>query len=79
MGCDFYELDDGHEPSEPLAGIGKNCYINRAIIDKNARIGDEVTITSADKPAHFDGDGFYMRDGLVIIPKDTVIPSGTVI
>jgi glucose-1-phosphate adenylyltransferase len=59
--------------------VGRNCHIENAIIDKNARIGDGVTITPAGKPETFDGDNFFVRDGIVVIPKGAVIPSGTVI
>ncbi len=79
MGSDYYDLDNGRELNGPVTGIGKNCYISHAIIDKNARIGDGVTISPADKPPHLDGDGFYIRDGIALIPKDAIIPSGTVI
>ena len=48
-------------------------------MDKNARIGDDVRISPEGKPAHFDGPNFYVRDGLVVIPKGAVIMSGTMI
>ena len=51
--------------------------IDHAIIDKNTSIGDDVVITPEGKPAKFDGPNFYIRDGIVIVPKNTVIPSGT--
>ena len=64
-------------------GIGKNCHIEQAIIDKNARIGDNVIIKPF--PPHIELDDadpikkYYIRDGIVIIPKNTSIKSGTVI
>ncbi len=78
MGADFYDTDlanreDGGTP----IGIGRNCVIDHAIIDKNTRIGDNVVITPEGKPEHFDGPNFFVRDGIVIIPKGAVIPSGT--
>ncbi len=78
MGSDFYENDraPGHG-SGVLPGIGRNCVIDHAIIDKNARIGDGVVITAEGKPDHFDGPNFYVRDGIVVIPKNAVIPDGT--
>jgi len=78
MGADFYEasLANKREVGVPL-GIGKNCIIDRAIIDKNTCIGDGVVITPEGKPDNFDGPNFYIRDGIVIVPKNTVIPSGT--
>jgi glucose-1-phosphate adenylyltransferase len=60
-------------------GIGKNCRIENAIIDKNARIGDNVVITPEGKPENVDHPLYYIRDGIVIIPKNGTVPSGTVI
>ena len=61
----------------PEMGVGKNCVIDHAIIDKNARIGDNVVITPEGKPENSDGENYFMRDGIVIVPKNAVIPSGT--
>jgi glucose-1-phosphate adenylyltransferase len=80
MGSDFYETDmAAHERNSgnPSLGIGKNCVIDHAIIDKNTRIGDGVVISPEGKPENFDGPNFYVRDGIVIIPKGAVIPPGT--
>ena len=63
----------------PRVGIGENCKIENAIIDKNARIGNNVTISPAGKPENLDDELYYIRDGIVVIPKDAVIPHGTVI
>ena len=78
MGADFYEtsLANDREGGVPL-GIGRNCVIDHAIIDKNTCIGDNVVITPDGKPDNFDGPNFFTRDGIVIVPKNTVIPSGT--
>ena len=56
-----------------------NCRIENAIIDKNARIGNNVTISPAGKPETVDHELYYIRDGIVIIPKGAIIPHGTVI
>jgi glucose-1-phosphate adenylyltransferase len=78
MGADYYESDMGGTPwGEIPIGIGRDCLIEDAIIDKNARIGDGVVITPHDKDANSEGPGFYIRDGIVVIPKNAVIPSGT--
>ncbi|HEV2436179.1 MAG TPA: glucose-1-phosphate adenylyltransferase, partial [Verrucomicrobiae bacterium] len=53
--------------------------IENAIIDKNARIGNNVTISPAGKADKLDHELYYIRDGIVIIPKNAVIPHGTVI
>jgi glucose-1-phosphate adenylyltransferase len=78
MGADFYQDEDPRPvPGRPPLGIGANCVIEGAIIDKNARIGNNVVISPAGKPENVDGDNFYIRDGVVVVPKGTVIPSGT--
>jgi glucose-1-phosphate adenylyltransferase len=78
MGADFYQDEDPRpDPGRPPLGIGANCFIEGAIIDKNARIGDNVVISPAGKPENLDGDNFYIRDGVVVVPKGTVVPSGT--
>ncbi|MFN2622468.1 MAG: glucose-1-phosphate adenylyltransferase [Chthoniobacterales bacterium] len=77
MGADYYETDptpDRHRL--PPIGIGRNCVIDRAIIDKNARIADGVVITPEGKPADFDGGNYFIRDGIVVVPKNAVIPAG---
>ena len=79
MGADYYEHDTIHDPSAIPMGIGKNCLIKKAIIDKNARIGDDVVISPEDKPADEKTDLYWIRDGIIVIPKGTVIPSGTVL
>ncbi|MEI6349572.1 MAG: glucose-1-phosphate adenylyltransferase [Verrucomicrobiota bacterium] len=78
MGADFYDAEQAshRETGTPL-GIGRNCVIDRAIIDKNASIGDDVVITPENKPENFDGPNFYVRDGIVIVPRGVTIPSGT--
>ncbi|MCX6958900.1 MAG: glucose-1-phosphate adenylyltransferase [Verrucomicrobia bacterium] len=78
MGADFYESDTGGTPAGMIPiGIGRDCLIEDAIIDKNARIGDGVVITPHDKDANSEGPSYYIRDGIVVIPKNAVIPSGT--
>lgn len=74
MGADFYH-DEGAppKPGEPPLGIGRNSRIEGAIIDKNARIGDGVVITPEGKPPNMDGANYYIRDGVVVVPKNSVI------
>ena len=74
MGADYFELDPT-DSSHPSIGIGKNCVIDRTIVDKNARIGDGVVITPEGKSANVDGDNYFIRDGIVVIPKNAVIPA----
>jgi glucose-1-phosphate adenylyltransferase len=80
MGQDYYDSPDRvSAPGTPTMGIGHAAWIERTIVDKNARIGDDVRITPDGKPDFLDGKNFYIRDGIVIIPKNAVIMSGTVI
>jgi glucose-1-phosphate adenylyltransferase len=83
MGADYYESQEAiaanAEASRPRVGIGKYTRVDHAIIDKNARIGDNCVITPHGKPEKVDHPLYFIRDGIVIIPKDTVVPHGTVI
>jgi len=76
MGADFYDVDHANRTDAPHLGIGKNCVIDHAIIDKNARVGDGAVITPDGKPENFDGDNYYIRDGIVVVPKGATIPPG---
>jgi glucose-1-phosphate adenylyltransferase len=83
LGNDYYESHESVEQHEregkPRMGIGANCKISNAIIDKNARIGNNVTISPAGKPETADHELYFIRDGIVIVPKGAIIPHGTVI
>jgi glucose-1-phosphate adenylyltransferase len=83
MGGDYYEshasITENERVGKPRIGIGQNTRIENAIIDKNARIGDNVVISPAGKPEDVDHPLYYIRDGVVIIPKDGSIPHGMVI
>jgi glucose-1-phosphate adenylyltransferase len=83
LGCDFYESDSSIKQHEargmPRVGLGKNTRIENAIVDKNARIGENCRISPAGKPDSVDHPLYYVRDGIVIIPKGGTIPHGTVI
>jgi len=83
MGADFYETveetEENFPSGRPNIGIGSNSTISNAIIDKNARIGNDVKIFNSQGLEHFDGGNYYVRDRIVVIPKDAVIPGGTVI
>jgi len=81
MGADFYEdAEDQHPTSEIIpVGVGAGSTIERAIIDKNARIAEGVMIRNRDGVQRLDGPGYCIRDGIVIVPKNGVIPAGTVI
>jgi len=74
---------DSHYPDAPAGappvGIGEGSEIENAIIDKNARIGRNVKIGNREGVQEADGDGWAIRDGIVVIPKNSVVPDGTVI
>jgi glucose-1-phosphate adenylyltransferase len=82
MGADYYEtleeMEENRRQNRPHVGVGSNTVIEGAIIDKNARIGSDVVIRAAGRQ-DTDGQCYYIRDGVVIIPKEAVIPNGTVI
>ncbi|KAK2388407.1 glucose-1-phosphate adenylyltransferase large subunit [Trifolium repens] len=85
MGADYYETDADRrflaaKGSAPI-GIGKNSHIRRAIIDKNARIGNDVKIINSDnvQEAARETEGYFIKSGIVTVIKDALIPSGTVI
>jgi glucose-1-phosphate adenylyltransferase len=83
LGADFYETVDEIEKAlgrgVPPLGIGPDSIIQHAIIDKNARVGRGVRIVNAAGLREKDGPGYYIRDGIVVVPKNAVIPDGTVI
>ncbi|NQT07287.1 MAG: glucose-1-phosphate adenylyltransferase [Candidatus Omnitrophica bacterium] len=83
MGSDYYETIEEIEGNKcikmPSIGIGANCLIKNAIIDKNARIGDNVKILNKEGADKCDGRDFCIKDGIVIIEKNAVIESNTVI
>jgi glucose-1-phosphate adenylyltransferase len=85
MGADYYERAADRETSRasglPAVGIGENSHIKGAIIDKNARIGAQVQILNKDQVEEGgSADGtFYIRSGIVVIPKNGVVADGTVI
>ena len=80
MGADVYESDTDRtrnaERGVPNIGIGAGSTIHRAIIDKNARIGEGVIISNDARVEEADGEGYHIREGIVVVPKDAVIPDG---
>jgi glucose-1-phosphate adenylyltransferase len=83
LGSDYFESDQSIAQNaalnRPRIGIGKNTRIDNAIVDKNARIGDNCVITPAGKPDKVDHPLYYIRDGVVVIPKNGVVPHNTII
>lgn len=87
MGADYYQRfeqrqSDRQEKVEKMPiGIGPNTTVQRAIIDKNARVGRDVQIVNKDHVEEADREdlGFYIRNGIVVVQKNALIPDGTVI
>jgi glucose-1-phosphate adenylyltransferase len=83
MGSDNYqtleEIAESKVSGSPIMGIGDNCHILNAIIDKNTYIGDNVTINCGEKLEDGDYGTHTVQDGIVVVKKRAIIPSGTVI
>lgn len=83
MGADFYETDEemkaDAEKGIPHTGVGRNCWIKGAIIDKNARIGDNVRLSVEGKADGAYPHGIIVRDGVLLVPKGGIVPSGSVV
>lgn len=80
MGADYYEGKGPPAPAgSPALGIGRGSRIQGAIIDKNARIGEHVRIEPFEPGVDLDEQNWTVRDGIVVIPKDAVLPPGTII
>lgn len=83
MGTDFFEsieeIRKNNERGVPNIGIDENTYIKKAIIDKNVRIGKNVRLVNRDGAENYDSPdrSFYIREGIIIIPKNAVIRDGT--
>lgn len=83
MGSDFLEsfeeVRQNAAASRPHIGIGQNSVIRRAILDKNVRIGSNVKLLNLSGIQNADGDGrsYYIREGIIIVPKNAIIPDGT--
>ncbi len=76
MGSDFFETERGDGDG---LGIGKNCVIQNAILDKDVRIGDNVQLINNERIVNGERDGIIIRDGIIVVPKSTRIPSGFVL
>jgi glucose-1-phosphate adenylyltransferase len=78
LGADFYE--DGDPPAGmPKLGIGHDAVLDRVIVDKDARIGDGARLVNEAGIDEADGDGYYIRGGIIVVPKGGVIAPGTVV
>jgi len=77
MGNDYFETIDEMKVVDVPLGIGTNCYIEQAIIDKNCRIGNNVSIKGGDILEDKDTDTYCIRDGIVVLKKGAIIPDNS--
>lgn len=83
MGADYFETEEERKQNRALGrpdiGVGRNCDIRDAIIDKNARIGNNVKLSPEGKPDMFQNGSVIVRDGVLIVAKGGIVPDDTVI
>jgi glucose-1-phosphate adenylyltransferase len=77
LGADFYESDQRARDGNPPLGIGRDVVLDRVIVDKNARIGDGARLVNGRGVQEFDGESYYIRNGIIVVPKDGVVLPGT--
>jgi glucose-1-phosphate adenylyltransferase len=78
LGADVYE-DELPPPGAPFIGVGRDVVLDRVVIDKNARIGDGARLTNERGVDHADGNGYYIRGGIIVVAKGGIIAPGTVV
>ena len=78
LGADFYDNTPATE-GRPAMGIGRDVMLDRVIIDKNARIGDRARLVNEARVEEADGEGYYIRGGIIVVPKGGVIPPHAVV
>jgi glucose-1-phosphate adenylyltransferase len=76
LGADYYDEQVG---TRPPVGIGKDAVLDRVIVDKNARIGEGARLVNEAGVEDFDGDGYFIRSGIIIVPKNGIVKAGTVV
>ncbi|WP_345231508.1 glucose-1-phosphate adenylyltransferase [Olivibacter ginsenosidimutans] len=83
MGIDYYqnleELVEAQQHADPIVGVGENCYIDTAILDKNCAIGNRVQIRGGVHLPDGDFETHTIKDGIIVVKKGAIIPDGTVI
>lgn len=83
MGADYYEsaaqIEANRRRGIPPLGIGQRCHIRGAIIDRGAHIGDDVVLVNQAGVREADADSYYIRDYIIVVPRNGVVPGGTVV
>ncbi len=75
LGADYYEDQFGDLP----LGVGPDAVLDRVIVDKNARIGEGARLVNERNVQDVDGDGYYIRSGIIVVPKNGIVKPGTVV
>jgi len=75
LGADYYEDHIG----DLALGVGPNVVLDRVIVDKNARIGEGARLVNERNIQDVDGDGYYIRSGIIVVPKNGIVKPGTVV
>jgi glucose-1-phosphate adenylyltransferase len=78
LGADYYQADDAAPPvgDGPRLGIGRDVVLDRVIVDKNARIGDGARLLNERGVQTAEGQGYFIREGIIVVPKDGTIAPG---
>jgi glucose-1-phosphate adenylyltransferase len=81
IGADYFEHDEDAAGlgRTPRLGLGRDVVLDRAIVDKNARIGDGCRLVNEKGVEEADGDGWHIRSGIVVVPKGGIVKPGTVV
>jgi glucose-1-phosphate adenylyltransferase len=80
LGADYFgDPERVSRDGRPHLGIGCDVVLDRVIVDKNARIGDRSRLVNEQGVQDADGDGYYIRNGIIVVPKDGTIAPGTVV
>ena len=79
MGANHFESMDERDRNDIPLGIGRDCLIRNSIIDFNARIGDGCQLTNREGVLEAEAESYSIRGGIIVVPKNTVLPPGTII
>jgi glucose-1-phosphate adenylyltransferase len=79
MGADYYDSEGSPSAKHHPIGVGNNCRITNAIIDKDVSIGDGVPLVNPKNLQNAEQDGITIRDGIIIVPKGMRVPDGYVL
>jgi glucose-1-phosphate adenylyltransferase len=80
LGADYYDVDEESPGDNPVPlGVGMDSTLDKVIVDKNARIGKGVRLVNERGLQEADGENYYIRSGVIIVPKGAVVPDGTIV